>query len=95
MMLTGGAMFALDITDMNDLRTKFKARMGFDQSDNSQANADQEIEEWVREILDKKEGEDSKSITEGLTALVGVLAGKEEDRLEKLKKMAEEAGKDK
>lgn len=87
MVFTGGTMFALDIADMDDLRQKFRQRMGFDQSDNNDANADKEVEEWVKSILDNKEGGDNKSIAEGLTALVGVLASKEE---EKLKKKADE-----
>ncbi|GAB7353503.1 hypothetical protein MBLNU459_g3950t1 [Dothideomycetes sp. NU459] len=87
-MLTGGTMFALDIADMDDLRTKFKHRMGFDQSDSNDLNADKEVEEWVKNILDNKQG-DNKGIAEGLTALVGVLASREE---EKLKRVAEENG---
>lgn len=83
MVFTGGTMFALDIVDMDDLRDKFRRRMGFDQSDNSDVSADQEVEEWVKSFLDNKDGGDSKSITESLTALVGALASKEEEKLKK------------
>lgn len=84
-MMTGGAMFALDVVNAEDLREKYKRHMGF--QDNWEQTADKEIEEWVQGVLDKKENGDYKGVAEGLTALVGVLAGKEEDkdRLEKMR----------
>lgn len=87
MMLVGGSMFALDVVDAEDLREKYKAKMGF--QDNLDQTADAEIEEWVKGVLDKKDSGDYRGMTEGLTALVGVLAGKEEDK-DKLDKLKEE-----
>lgn len=80
-------MFALDVVNAEDLRAKYKRHMGF--GDNFEQTADAEIEEWVRGVLEKKDGGDYKGVAEGLTALVGVLAGKEEDK-EKLMRMQEE-----
>lgn len=77
-------MFALDVVSAEDLRRRYKAKMGF--VDNAEQGADEEIEEWVRSVLGKKEEGDYKGVAEGLSALVGVLAGKEEDR-ERLQKM--------
>lgn len=95
MMLTGGAMFAFDITDSEDLRQKVRHRMGFDRIPPNEEEADKEMEELVKQFLDKKDGGDNKSIAEGLTALVGALAGKEEERLERLQKPKDEANEDK
>lgn len=90
---TGGTMFALDIADMDDLRTKFRHRMGFDQSDNGSAEGDKDVEEWVRSILDNKDGKDNKSIAESLTALVSVMANKEEEDKKRLENKPIEDGK--
>jgi len=77
-------MYALDVVNTADLRRKYLQRQGF--LDSTGGSADDEIEEWVKSVLDKKDVGDYKGVTEGLTALVGVLAGKEEDK-EKLTKM--------
>ncbi|KAF1344843.1 hypothetical protein BDV97DRAFT_266136, partial [Delphinella strobiligena] len=50
-MLTGGSMFALDVVNAEDLREKYKRRMGF--TDNWEQGADEEIEEWVKGVLGK------------------------------------------
>jgi len=84
LMLTGGAMFALDLVNTADLRRKYLQKQGF--LDSKEGSADEEIEEWVKSVLDKRDSGDYKAVTEGLTALVGVLAGKEEEK-EKLTKM--------
>ena len=88
-------MFAFDITDSEDLRQKVRHRMGFDRIPPNEEEADKEMEELVKQFLDKKDGGDNKSIAEGLTALVGALAGKEEERLERLQKPKDEVNKDK
>lgn len=77
-------MFALDVVSAEDLRRRYKAKMGF--VDNAEQGADEEIEEWVRGVLGKRDEGDYKGVAEGLTALVGVLAGKEEDK-ERLEQM--------
>lgn len=71
-------MFALDVVNAEDLREKYKRRMGF--TDNWEQGADEEIEEWVKGVLGKNESGDYKGVAESLTALVGALAGKEEDK---------------
>ena len=83
MMVTGGAMFAFDVTGVEDMREKFRRRMGFD-GVGKEGEVDREVEEWVRGLLEKNEEGESKGVAESLTALVGVLAGREEDR-EKLR----------
>lgn len=83
-------MFAVDVVSAEDLREKFKEKRGFvSVGKEGEEGADEEIEEWVRGVLGKKEGGDYKGVAEGLTALVGVLAGKEEDK-EKLARMVKE-----
>lgn len=85
MMLTGGAMYAFDITDPEDLRSKFRRHMGFERTTFEEAAQDKEMEELVKQFLDKKDDQDNKGMAEGLAGLVAALAAKEEERLEKLK----------
>ncbi|KAK8234126.1 hypothetical protein IWZ00DRAFT_416764, partial [Phyllosticta capitalensis] len=47
MMFTGGAMWALDVSSVDDLRAKVRHRVGTGDSQQS----DEEIEEWIASIL--------------------------------------------
>jgi hypothetical protein len=89
MMATGFMMYALDVTDTEDMRTKFRKAWGFERTALEEAEQDEEMENMVKEFLDKKEGGDNKGMAEGLAGLVAAMAAKEEEKLAKLQKMKE------
>ncbi|THY38508.1 hypothetical protein D6C99_09056 [Aureobasidium pullulans] len=84
MMATGGMMYALDVTDTEDMRSKFRKAWGFERTPEEEAERDEEMEAMVREFMDKKEGGDNKGMAEGLAGLVAAMAAREEERLAKL-----------
>ncbi|KAI5271220.1 hypothetical protein E4T47_05414 [Aureobasidium subglaciale] len=86
MMATGGMMYALDVTDTEDMRSKFRKSWGFERTALEEAEQDEEMEKMVKEFMDKKEGGDNKGMAEGLAGLVAAMAAKEEERLTKLQK---------
>ncbi|KAK6008242.1 hypothetical protein QM012_000145 [Aureobasidium pullulans] len=89
MMGTGFMMYALDVTDTDDMRTKFRKAWGFERTALEEAEQDEEMEKMVKEFLEKKEGGDNKGMAEGLAGLVAAMAAKEEERLAKLQKPKE------
>lgn len=50
-MLTGGTMWALNISTLEDLRSKVRHRVGT----GDEQRSDQEIEEWLAEVLARKD----------------------------------------
>ncbi|KAG9645276.1 hypothetical protein KCV04_g3864, partial [Aureobasidium melanogenum] len=89
MMGTGFMMYALDVTDTEDMRTKFRKAWGFERTALGESEQDEEMEKMVKEFLEKKEGGDNKGMAEGLAGLVAAMAAKEEERLAKLQKPKE------
>jgi hypothetical protein len=81
LMLTGGAMYALDVTDRNDMREKFKKSWGFERKLSDDEEKDEEMEDMVKQFLDKKEDGENKQNMAGLASLVAAMASKEEERL--------------
>jgi hypothetical protein len=81
MMATGFMMYALDVTDTEDMRAKFRKAWGFERTALEEAEQDEEMEKMVKEFLDKKEGGDNKGMAEGLAGLVAAMAAKEEEKL--------------
>lgn len=72
MMLTGGLLWAFDISSMEDARVKLRGGLGFDGSGTSVAEAEEEFEEWLATTLARKdtkrknierEGEEEKQRT--------------------------------
>ena len=51
-MMTGGVLWALDVSSLDDLRSRVRGRLGVDEHGR---NADEEIEEWVASVLARKE----------------------------------------
>jgi hypothetical protein len=87
MMATGFMMYALDVTDTEDMRAKFRKAWGFERTALEETEQDEEMERMVKEFLDnKKEGGDNKGMAEGLAGLVAAMAAKEEEKLAKLQK---------
>lgn len=59
-MLTGGLMFAFDISNLEDLRRKARRKL-YGTNGAVDKAAEEEVEEWIAEVLsrrDRKEGED-------------------------------------
>lgn len=54
-LMTGGTLWALDISSMEDLRTKFREKMGIDAGGKAKQDADEEMEEWLATVLARKE----------------------------------------
>ncbi|KAL1644137.1 hypothetical protein SLS58_004417 [Diplodia intermedia] len=61
-MLTGGAMWATDISTLDDLRSKVRHRVGTGDSKKS----DEEIEEWIAEVLARKDMKEAVKSATGL-----------------------------
>ncbi|KAG9230861.1 hypothetical protein BJ875DRAFT_138833 [Amylocarpus encephaloides] len=60
-MVSGGLLWAFDISSVDDMRKKVRRRMGAAGSDEDKG-AEEEIEEWVASILSRKEFKHLKSM---------------------------------
>jgi len=54
MMLTGGLLYAFDISSLDDMRRNVRSRIGVDVSRTDQ-DEEEEIEEWFATVLERKE----------------------------------------
>ncbi|MCJ1425208.1 hypothetical protein MMC29_003096 [Sticta canariensis] len=61
MMLSGGLLWAFDISSLEDARVKIRGGLGFDGSGASVAEAEEEFEEWLATTLARKDNK-QKSI---------------------------------
>jgi len=52
---TGGILWYADIASMDDLRRKVRGGMGVDGSGRSEADVEEEMEEWLATVLTRKE----------------------------------------
>lgn len=57
MMMTGGMLWAFDISTMDDLRTKLRGSLGFE---GSVKDAEEEFEEWLASTLARKDEKQKK-----------------------------------
>ena len=55
MMATGGALYAFDISGMEDFRRKVRGGLGIDGSGRGEREAEEEMEEWLATVLRRKE----------------------------------------
>lgn len=55
MMTAGGALWAFDISSLEDMRSKIRGGLGIDGSDGRESKAEQEMEEWLATVLARKE----------------------------------------
>ncbi|MCJ1258685.1 hypothetical protein MMC24_006518 [Lignoscripta atroalba] len=55
MMMAGGLLWAFDISSMDDMRRKIRGGLGVDGSGRSESDAEQEFEEWLAGVLQRKE----------------------------------------
>lgn len=54
-MVTGGALWAFDIASMDDMRRKIRGGLGVDGTGRTEQEAEEEMEEWLATVLDRKE----------------------------------------
>ena len=64
MMVAGGALWAFDISSLEDMRGKIRGGLGIDGSEGRESRAEQEMEEWLATVLARKE-EKSKAKKKG------------------------------
>lgn len=57
-MVTGGALWAFDISNMDELRRKIRGGLGVDGSGRSEQEAEEDMEEWLATVLARKEDKD-------------------------------------
>ena len=55
LMLTGGTLWALDISSIEDLRRKVRGGMGVDGTGRSESEVEEEFEEWLASVITRKE----------------------------------------
>lgn len=64
MMMTGGALWAFDISTMDDLRRKIRGGLGIDGTGRSERQAEEDFEEWLAETLARKDDKRRRVIEE-------------------------------
>lgn len=55
MMTAGGALWAFDISSLEDMRSKIRGGLGIDGTEGRESKAEQEMEEWLATVLARKE----------------------------------------
>ena len=55
MMMTGGFLWAFDVSSLQDLRRKVRGGLGVDGSGRSERVAEEEFEEWLATVIARKE----------------------------------------
>lgn len=68
MMGVGGALWAFDISSMEDMRRKVRGGLGVDGSGKSEMDAEEEIEEWLATVLARKERKEREREEKGTVA---------------------------
>ena len=61
-MMTGGALWAFDISTTDDLRRKIRGGLGIDGTGRTERQAEEDFEEWLAETLART---DEKRSTKG------------------------------
>lgn len=54
-MVTGGVLWYLDISTMDDMRRKIRGGLGVDGTGRTEQQAEEDMEEWLAEVLARKE----------------------------------------
>ena len=55
MMMTGGALWAADVSSLEDLRRKVRGGLGVDGTGRGEVEVEREFEEWLAGVLARKE----------------------------------------
>jgi len=60
MMFTGGALWAFDISSLEDMRRKIRGGLGIDGSPGRENAAEEEMEEWLATVLARKDEKEKR-----------------------------------
>lgn len=60
MMVTGGLLWAFDISSLEDIRCKVRGGLGVDGSGRTEGDVEEEFEEWVAGVLKRKEEKEKR-----------------------------------
>lgn len=60
MMMVGGVGWAADISGIEELRRKVRGGLGVDGSGRSEKDVEEDFEEWVAGVLERKERKEEK-----------------------------------
>ncbi|GAM87039.1 hypothetical protein ANO11243_050600 [Dothideomycetidae sp. 11243] len=63
-MMVGGGLWAFDISNLEELRTKVRRSMDTDGKDKSEQEVEADIEEWLGVVLARLQGKNDKDISE-------------------------------
>ncbi|KAK2739628.1 hypothetical protein FQN55_009364 [Onygenales sp. PD_40] len=61
----GAGMYAFDINTMDDLRRKVRGGLGIDGTGRSEQDVEEELEEWVVSVWDRKKEKERKGVKSG------------------------------
>ncbi|KAL9095815.1 MAG: hypothetical protein Q9165_001812 [Trypethelium subeluteriae] len=59
-MATGGTLWALDISNLAEMRRKMRGGLGIDGADDSDRETEEKLEEWLAAVLSRKHEEEGK-----------------------------------
>jgi len=59
MMVSGGLLYAFDISSIDDMRSKVRRQIGVD-VDRTDQDVEEEIEEWFATVLERKEKKEKR-----------------------------------
>jgi hypothetical protein len=65
LMVTGGLLWAFDISSIEELRRKIRGGLGVDGSGRGESAVEEEFEEWMAKTLDRRRQKDEKLKKEG------------------------------
>ena len=61
MMATGGTLWYMDINSMEEARRHIRGGMGVDGTGRSEKDAEEEFEEWMATVLQRKEAKEARA----------------------------------
>ena len=61
MLATGGALWYFDISSVEDARNKVRGGLGIDGTGRTEAEAEEDFEEWLATVLSRKEAKQRES----------------------------------
>jgi hypothetical protein len=64
MIVVGGTLYALDVNSIEELQKLVRRGMGTDDISRSEQEAEEEIEEWVASVLDRRAAKEKAKETE-------------------------------
>lgn len=59
-MVTGGVAWALDVSSVEDMRRVVRGGLGWDGSGGGEREAEEEFEEWIASVLERKAGKEER-----------------------------------